>query len=114
MFFYGDEMLNVEVIYKICSKAEWEVARENGVYTGSLDDARDGFIHFSAVDQVTGTLEKHFSDQKDLLLLKVVVDRLDPDALKWETSGNGIKFPHLYGDMDLNAVLSVEELPDHD
>lgn len=113
MFFYGAEMFEVEVIYKIIPKSEWDLACEKGVYRGSSDDVRDGFIHFSAFDQVTGTLHKHFNGQKNLLLLKVAIDRLYPNALKWETSRNGDKFPHLYGDMDLNAVLSVEELPDH-
>ena len=106
-------MFEVDVIYKICPKSEWDLACEKGVYAGSSDDARDGFIHFSAFDQVTGTLDKHFRDQKELLLLKVAIDQLDPNALKWETSRNGEKFPHLYGEMGLNAVLSVEELPDH-
>lgn len=114
MFFYGEMMFKVDVIYKICSKDEWQLALENGVYRGSADDLRDGFIHFSAFDQVTKTLDKHFHGQKDLLLLKVSTQQLSPSALKWELSRNNQKFPHLYGDLNLDAVLSVDELPDHD
>ena len=104
-------MFDVDVIYKICPKDEWDAALENGSYTGSCDDLRDGFIHFSALDQVTKTLDKHFHGQNNLLLLKVSIDQLAPSVLKWEKSRNDEKFPHLYGDLNLNAVLSVEELP---
>tara|TARA_R110002096_G_scaffold432240_1_gene648754 strand:+ start:178951 stop:179307 length:357 start_codon:yes stop_codon:yes gene_type:complete len=114
MFFYGKMMFKVDVIYKICSKDEWRIALEKGVYSGSSDDLRDGFIHFSAFDQVTKTLDKHFTGLKGLLLLKVSTEHLAPSVLKWEVSRNNEKFPHLYGDLDLDAVLSVDELPDHD
>ena len=103
-------MFKVDVIYKICSKFDWEKALDAGVYKGSADDERDGFIHFSAFDQVTETLDKHFKNQTKLLLLKVAIDRLDPTILKWEVSRNGEKFPHLYGDLELDAVVSIDEL----
>lgn len=105
-------MFEVDVIYKICTKEEWEKASDAGVYSGSADDKRDGFIHFSSFDQVLGTLDKHFAGKKNLLLLKVRLDMLDPDHLKWETSRNDEKFPHLYGDLNLDAVINVVELAD--
>ncbi|MBT5072901.1 MAG: DUF952 domain-containing protein [Kordiimonadaceae bacterium] len=105
-------MFEVDVIYKICPKDEWENAGNLGVYKGSQDDLRDGFIHFSSFDQVLGTLDKHFVGQKDLLLLKVSMEQLDPAQLKWETSRNDEKFPHLYGDLNLDAVINVVEIAD--
>ena len=57
--------------------------------------------------------EKHFKNKNNLLLLKIAIDRLDQEALRWEVSRNNEKFPHLYGDLNLNAVISVEELPDN-
>lgn len=111
--FFGISMFNVDVIYKICDQKEWNLATEKGVYKGSSDDLRDGFIHFSTFDQVTATLEKHFKNKNNLLLLKIAIDRLDQEALQWEVSRNNEKFPHLYGDLNLNAVISVEELPDN-
>jgi len=113
MFFYGKIMFKNDVIYKICTKSEWEEAVAKGIYTGSPDDIRDGFIHFSAFDQVTGTLDKHFKDQKGLVLLKIAVDRLPAGALKWEKSRNDQEFPHLYADLDPAAVIDKEVLPDH-
>lgn len=105
-------MSNKKLIYKICTSTEWNQACENGAYTGSSDDLRDGFIHFSAWEQVKGTYDKYFANQSDLVIVTVDINKLPPEKLKWEISRNGEKFPHLYGDLCMDAVVKVEELPD--
>ena len=105
-------MFEVDVIYKICSREEWDKAKNRGTYSGSEDDLRDGFIHFSSFDQVLGTLDKHFVGKKNLLLLKIGMDLINQSLLKWETSRNDEKFPHLYGDLNLDAVINVVEISD--
>lgn len=102
-----------KIIYKICSSDEWNEANRLGRYKGSRDDLRDGFIHFSSKDQVAGTLKKHFALQKGLLLLDVDITFLKEAALKWEISRNGEKFPHLYDELNLDAVIKVTEIPDN-
>ena len=92
-------------IYKICDRSSWEQARVNGRYFGSSDDARDGFIHLSAADQVSGTLQRHFANQDDLLLIGIDADRLG-DGLRWEPSRSGALFPHLYRPLEFAAVVS--------
>lgn len=105
-------MSDQTLIYKICPVSDWNDACKKGVYTGSSDDIRDGFIHFSTWKQVKGTYEKYFADKSDLLIVSVDTNKLAIEALKWEISRNGEKFPHLYGDLTLDAVVKVEELPD--
>ncbi len=95
-----------DLIYKICPKGDWDAARKSGVYSGSADDQRDGFIHFSLKHQVRATLDKHFSGRDGLLLLAVATDRLNPEALKYEISRKGEKFPHLYGNLFPSAVVA--------
>ncbi|MCC3862345.1 DUF952 domain-containing protein [Pseudemcibacter aquimaris] len=104
--------MSENIIYKICSKEEWDIANEKGAYTGSADDIRDGFIHFSSKEQVAGTLAKHFIDIKNLLLLSIDADLLPSGKLKWEVSRNNQKFPHLYDDLNLDAVINIENIPD--
>lgn len=98
-----------EVIYKICPRSEWEAAESAGVYRGSADDQRDGFIHLSRKEQVDGTLAKHFAGKKDLVLVSVEADVLG-DALKFEPSRGGELFPHLYGDLPTGIVLGAVEI----
>jgi len=97
-------------VYKICSVALWQEAERNGVFRGSDDDQRDGFIHFSTAAQVAETAAKHFSGQQDLLLIRVIADNLG-ERLKWEPSRGGALFPHLYGELELTAVMQVDALP---
>jgi len=80
-----------------------------GAYRGSADDARDGFIHFSTASQLPETARKHFVGQRGLFLVEVDGNLLGP-ALRWERSRNDELFPHLYGELDLAAVISVHNL----
>jgi uncharacterized protein (DUF952 family) len=100
----------VPTIYKICPASAWREAERQGTYRGSADDARDGFIHFSTATQVRGTAEKYFSGQKGLFLIAVDAAALG-DSLRWEPARGGELFPHLYGELEFDAVISVIDLP---
>jgi uncharacterized protein (DUF952 family) len=99
-----------KLIYKICAQAEWDAALAAGSYTGSADDARDGFIHFSTAEQVAPTAAKHFAGRSDLVLIEVDAAQLGP-ALRFEPSRGGALFPHLYGALPLHAVVSSRPYP---
>jgi len=98
------------VVYKICPASLWREAERDGVFRGSEHDRRDGFIHFSSAGQVADTAARHFAGQHDLLLIAVDENKLG-DALRWEPSRGGALFPHLYGDLDLGAVMRITLLP---
>jgi len=96
-------------VYKLLRRPEWAAAQATGVFQGSPDDLRDGFIHLSAAHQVRGVGHRHFAGETDLLLLSIEADRLGP-ALKWEASHKGEAYPHLYGLLPLALVGSVAEI----
>jgi uncharacterized protein (DUF952 family) len=91
------------VIFKIVYADEWRAAEAAGVYEGSAKDRADGFLHFSTRDQLVGTLTRYYTDVDVLVLVAVDADSLG-DALKYEPSTAGALYPHLYGDLPLNAV----------
>ena len=95
--------MNFKFVYKICSKFEWDEYKKKGQLTGSKKDLEDGYIHFSGEDQVEGTLKKFYTNQKDLILLKV--DTLKLDHLIWEQISDGSMFPHLYSRLDISNVV---------
>jgi uncharacterized protein (DUF952 family) len=101
----------VTTIYKICERASWRLAEQTGTYRGSQADARDGFIHFSTAAQLAGTMAKHFSGQRELLLVAVDAGGLGAN-LKWEPSRGGELFPHLYAALPLTAVRWTKPVPD--
>ena len=99
-----------QIIYKIAPEALWRAAEKNGRFTGAPIDIADGFIHFSTASQARETAAKHFAGQTDLVLVAIDGARLG-DALKYEVSRGGALFPHLYGVLDMGAVLWDKPLP---
>ena len=97
------------LIYKICPRALWQEAERDRAFRGAPVDLADGYIHFSTAGQVRETAARHFAGQDDLVLVAVEAAALGP-ALKWERSRGGALFPHLYGDLRLHSVRSVESL----
>lgn len=99
------------LIYKIAPREAWEAAEKAGEYRGAPIDLADGFIHFSAAEQVEETLTKHFAGLDDLVVAAIDSERLG-SALKWEPSRGGQLFPHLYGRLALDAVVWVRPVVD--
>lgn len=97
------------VVYKVCSEAEWAHAVCAGVYAGSIDDRRDGFIHLSSGSQLAGTLAKHFAGRPALVLIALDAASL-AGGLRWEPSRGGTQFPHLYGDLAPGMALWVRPI----
>ena len=100
--------MNLEFIFKVIDKEEWQKAKQSGTYGGSEKDIKDGYIHFSEEDQVEETLKKHFPNKENLVLLRVNAFKLE--HLIWEHASNGDMYPHLYSPLDTSTVLDEFEL----
>ena len=82
---------------------------EGGCFAGAADDRRDGFIHLSTAAQLTATVDRHYAGRDDLHVAEVDLEALG-DAVKWEPARGGDDFPHLYGDLPLDAVVAYSPL----
>jgi uncharacterized protein (DUF952 family) len=91
-------------IYHICSKEDWQNAQQIGTYLADSLES-EGFIHCSSEDQVAMVANSIFSGMNDLVLLYIAVDKLWAE-LRWEDVGGG-NFPHIYGPINLDAVMDV-------
>ena len=100
--------MNFKFIYKICTKSELNDTKNKEQFKGSKKDLDDGFIHFSGEEQVKETLKKYYSNQKDLLLLKI--DTLKLDHLIWEQASDGNMFPHLYSPLEWSNIVDEFEI----
>ena len=98
------------IIYKVLQDSEWAALVQNGETTGAPIDVADGYIHFSTAEQVRETVTKHFGGSPDLILASVEADTLG-EALKWEISRGGAKFPHLYRKLRRSDIVHHEILP---
>jgi uncharacterized protein (DUF952 family) len=98
------------IVYKICEAVLWREALAEGALRGGAADLRDGYIHLSTAAQARATAAKHFAGAEDLVLLAADADALG-DTLRWEVSRGGDRFPHLYAELPVGAVLWAAPLP---
>ena len=91
------------------------LAVARGTYApASLRD--EGFIHCSTLAQVIDTANRFYRGQDDLILLLIDESQLKAE-LKYEAprmdhgESSGELFPHLYGELNLDAVVRVAKLP---
>ncbi len=98
------------MIYKIFRADEWAALERDGQTTGAPIDVQDGFIHLSGGDQVRETAALYFTDASDLVLVACNTDVFG-DALEWETSRGGAKFPHVFREFRMSDVAWSEPLP---
>jgi uncharacterized protein (DUF952 family) len=106
------------LIYHIAPRNMWDAARAEGTYhADSL--AAEGFIHCSTSRQVTRVANTLYKGKQGLVLLVIDPAQLEPE-LRWEppTSTAPLPdgseptrelFPHLYGPLNLGAVVRVVE-----
>ena len=101
----------VQIVH-MCTQEEWQAAQGMNEYQADSLTS-EGFIHFSKPEQAVDTANRYYAGWKNLVLLWVDPEKLKTE-LKWETS-HGAVYPHLYGPLNLDAVLQVTAfLPDAD
>jgi uncharacterized protein (DUF952 family) len=102
-------MESERVILHITSRREWEAAQAAGEYRGDTLGS-DGFIHCSLRQQVVEVANAHFRGQRDLVLLCIAEDKVQAEIRYEDLYHAGQKFPHIYGPLNLDAVVAVEEV----
>lgn len=103
------------MIFHITDAATWEQSRRQGQHTEStrgVDLADEGYIHCSTAEQWPGVLAAFYADVEDLLLLHIDESRLTSPVVYEQLGEAPAAFPHVYGPIDLAAVVAVEPLPE--
>jgi uncharacterized protein (DUF952 family) len=97
------------MIYHVVTEANWQNTLLQGFYEAdSL--AKEGFIHTSKAEQVAGVIERYYKGQSNLLLLHIDETKLIA-PLKYELAPSvNEEFPHIFGRLNLDAVVKVEPL----
>ncbi|GAA1584096.1 DUF952 domain-containing protein [Kribbella sancticallisti] len=100
------------LILHLAAVDEWEAARQAGSYRmstrgKSLDDGAT-FIHASRPEQVGMVANFVYADATEPLCLLVIdTERLVSAVCDEDLDGIGISFPHIYGPLNLDAVVDV-------
>jgi uncharacterized protein (DUF952 family) len=106
-------MASESYILHLASNDAWLAAAKEGAYRAdSLSTA--GFIHCSKPSQIVGVANSFYHGQHGLALLVIDPSKLESE-LKWEPPAEpepsharaGDLFPHLYGPLNLDAIVKV-------
>ena len=95
------------MIYHITDIPSW---KKHKTPIHFIRSGTEAFIHASTYQQLEKTREKYFKGKSGLLLLTIDPLKVNPEIRFEDLAGEGQLFPHIYGDLNLNAVVKVEEL----
>ncbi|MFK4289526.1 uncharacterized protein (DUF952 family) [Bacillus sp. RC240] len=93
------------MITKVITKRNWRITKNIGeINEASLKE--EGFIHCSLLDQALKVAQKHFNHEKDVLLLTIDPSLVKAE-IKYELASNGQEYPHVYGVINVEAIVEV-------
>jgi uncharacterized protein (DUF952 family) len=97
------------MIFHITHKSDWERALQVRLYMADSLSSQ-GFIHCSTAEQVLQTAHRFYLGQPHLMLL-CIEESLVKAPIQYENlEGGSEQFPHIYGALNLDAVLKVVDL----
>ena len=108
------------MIYHIATVADWAQAQRDGRYTTSTRGrtlAEEGFIHASTAGQVASVANAYYRGVPDLVVLVIDRGRVGPEVRYELVPGSDTPYPHIYGPLNIDAVVSTRPLepgPDGD
>ena len=97
-------------LFHISLPEDWVAAQTAGAYvvsTRSRTLADEGYIHCSFAEQVAVTAARFYGDLDEVVLLRIDPAGLTSQVVVEDLAGTGEAFPHVYGPIDLAAVVEA-------
>jgi uncharacterized protein (DUF952 family) len=102
------------MIYHIALATDWDAAIAAGEYRVSTVGRtleEEGFIHASTSAQVRTVADAYYGGVHEQLVLLTIDERRLTVPLQWDAvEGSPEPFPHLYGPLDVSAVVLATPL----
>lgn len=104
--------MNEKRIYHIAQKKDLELAQASGLYScASLSESN--FIHCCLKEQLAGVVERYYKSVSGLQLLEIDAAKLKSELVYENTVGGEELFPHVYGQINIDAVSKISALQDN-
>lgn len=94
--------------FKVLTAQQWADFERERVFRGAPVDIEDGYIHLSSAGQLEATIAKYFAEESGLMIAEVDLIQLG-DAVRWEPARGGDLFPHIYAELPIEAVVSLQQ-----
>lgn len=70
--------------------------------------ASEGFIHCSYAHQLEAVLKRYYADAEKVFILELDTDKLSSRLVEEPSTNNEI-YPHIYGPINRDAIVGIEE-----
>ena len=100
-------------LFHIALPDDWDAAQAAGSYEVSTRGrtlAEEGYIHCSFAEQVAATASRFYGDVAEVVVLRIDPDRLTSPVVVEDLVGSGEDFPHVYGPINLDAVVGADTI----
>lgn len=102
----GSLRSDVMTIYHIVLPEAW-AAFDGDLYEHASLEA-EGFIHCSFDHQLDGVIGRYYSGVNKVIVLEIDSDKLTSDLVSEPSTGGEI-YPHIYGPINRDAIVSESE-----
>lgn len=98
-----------DLVFHLVKKRTWQNLKKEGRYhPESLES--DGFIHCSSGKNIEAVANRKFKGERRLLLIVINASLVEPELKYEEDEESGTAHPHIYGPLNLDAVIDKIEL----
>ncbi len=95
------------LIYHVVLPEVWEKFKDEKFY--EADSLKtEGFIHCSFTDQLETVLHRYYKDAEKVLILRIEPEKLTVELIGEPSTNNEI-YPHIYGKINAEAIVGIEE-----
>src|SRR5437868_15461635 len=91
-------------IYHIVLPEIWAAFDSDLYEAASLET--EGFIHCSFAEQLDSVISRYYSDKGTVVILEIDPERLMSRVINEPSTNNEI-YPHIYGPLNRDAILSA-------
>lgn len=94
-------------IYHIVTPEVWENFKDADFYEAESLHT-EGFIHCSFREQLETVLQRYYSDAEKVLILEIETEKLTSKLIEEPSTNNEI-YPHIYGKINREAIIEIDE-----
>lgn len=103
-----------DLVFHLVDKKEWKSQKKDGRYHPETLDSK-GFIHCSSGKDVEEVANRLFKGKRGLWLIVINTSLIEPELKYEEDEDTGKTFPHIYGPLNLDAVIDkIQIYPEKD
>lgn len=95
------------MIYHIVTPEVWENFKDRDFYEAESLQT-EGFIHCSFREQLETVLQRYYANAEKVLVLEIDTEKLSSKLIN-ESSTNNEIYPHIYGKINSEAIIKIEE-----